>query len=41
VTAYVSAVHCAYSVKFAVWPCANGKLIADPPLDAVNHPAKL
>jgi hypothetical protein len=36
----LSAVHCAYSVKFAVWPWAKGKLIALPPLEAMNHPAK-
>jgi len=32
--------HCANSVKFAVWPCAYGNVIAVPPVDAVNQPLK-
>jgi len=41
VTVNVFAVHCAYNVKFAVWPCVYGKETADPPDDAANHPANV
>lgn len=41
VVVVASTVHCAYNVKFAVLPCAHGKLIAAPPLDDSNQPAKV
>lgn len=39
VTVFVFPVHCAYIVKFEVWPCVYGNVIALPPLDAANQPA--
>ena len=39
-TVNVFPVHCAYSVKFEVWPCTHGNEMALPPDAAVNQPAK-
>lgn len=34
-------VHCAKSVKLAVWPWLYGKVMAVPPLAAINQPSKV
>ena len=38
VTVKELAVHCAYKVKFEVCPWVYAKEMAEPPLEAANHP---